>query len=81
MKERGIINQNLSRLISEQIYHDLLMECDAGFPTPKTDSEIISQFTWKNPFNGSGENRKYLSIEIMGLTLVVALIILYKVFS
>lgn len=40
MKEIGIINRDISRLISEQGHGDLLMVVDAGFATPN-DIEVV----------------------------------------
>ncbi len=34
MKEQGMINREISKLISEQGHTDLLMVCDAGFAIP-----------------------------------------------
>jgi D-ribose pyranase len=40
LKEIGILNRGVAKVISEQGHHDLLMVCDAGFATPK-DVEVI----------------------------------------
>lgn len=34
MKELGIINRGIEKVISEQGHKDLLMVCDAGFSIP-----------------------------------------------
>ena len=35
MKETGVINRNLARLLSEQGHQDRMMVCDAGFAIPQ----------------------------------------------
>lgn len=35
MKEIGILNRGVAKLVSEQGHHDLLLLCDAGFAIPK----------------------------------------------
>lgn len=35
MKETGVLNRNLAKLLSEQGHQDRMMVCDAGFAIPK----------------------------------------------
>lgn len=65
MKEIGILNRGVAKLISEQGHRDLLMVCDAGFATPK-DVEVIDISIKENQplvVEFLNELKKYYSVE------------------
>jgi len=47
MQETGLLNRGLSRVISEQGHHDMLMVVDAGFAIPK-DLDVVDLSLKKN---------------------------------
>ena len=65
MKEVGIINRGLSKVISEQGHQDLLMICDAGFSTPKDVEVIDISFKGNQPnvVEILNELKKFFSVE------------------
>lgn len=65
MKEIGILNRGVAKVISEQGHHDLLMVCDAGFATPK-DVEVIDISMKENQprvIDFLNELKKFFSVE------------------
>lgn len=65
MKEVGILNREVSKVISEQGHQDLLMVCDAGFSTPK-DVEVIDISLKENSptvVEFLNELKKFFSVE------------------
>lgn len=65
LKEIGILNRDIAKLISEQGHQDLFMVCDAGFATPK-DVEVIDISMKENQprvIDFLNELKKYFSVE------------------
>ena len=65
LKEIGILNRGVAKVISEQGHHDLLMVCDAGFATPK-DVEVIDISMKENQprvVEFLNELKKFFSVE------------------
>lgn len=65
MKEIGILNRGVAKVISEQGHHDLLMVCDAGFATPK-DVEVIDisiKVNQPRVIDFLNELKKFFSVE------------------
>jgi D-ribose pyranase len=67
MKEIGIINRGLAKIISEQGHHDLLMVVDAGFAIPKGLEVVDLSFAENKPMviEVLTEIEKYFSVEKM----------------
>ncbi len=67
MKEVGIINRGIAKVISEQGHQDLLMVCDAGFSIPKEIEVIDVSVSENNPgvLGLLNELKKYFSVEKM----------------
>lgn len=67
MKEIGILNRKISRVISEQGHQDLLMVVDAGFATPLEIEVIDISLCKNNPMviDVLSELRKFFSVEKM----------------
>ena len=65
MKEHGILNRNLSRIIAEQGHQDLLLVTDAGFAIPKGMEVLDLSIEENNPMVLEVLNviRKYHSVE------------------
>jgi D-ribose pyranase len=65
VQEVGPINRGLSKVISEQGHHDLLMICDAGFSIPKDVEVIDISFKENQPkvIEILNELRKFFSVE------------------
>jgi D-ribose pyranase len=65
MKEIGIVNRQIAKLISEQGHMDLLMVVDAGFPIPKEVECIDISWSENKPMvlEVLVELRKYFSVE------------------
>lgn len=57
MKEIGLLNRGVSKLISEQGHHDLLLVCDAGFAIPE-GIEVVDI---------SMEKNKPMTLEALGM--------------
>jgi len=49
MKEIGLINRNLAKVVAEQGHHDLLMVVDAGFAIPLGVETIDISLSENNP--------------------------------
>ncbi len=67
MKEVGIINRGIAKIISEQGHGDLLMVVDAGFAIPK-DLELVDLSLSENVplvLDVLAELKKYFSVEKM----------------
>lgn len=67
MKEVGIINRGIAKIISEQGHGDLLMVVDAGFAIPK-DLELVDLSLSENVplvLDVLAELKKYYSVEKM----------------
>ena len=65
MKEIGIINRGIARVISEQGHQDFLMLCDAGFAIPK-DVEVVDVSIRENQpriIDILNELKKFFSVE------------------
>jgi D-ribose pyranase len=65
MKEVGIINRGIAKIISEQGHNDLLMVVDAGFAIPK-DLEVVDLSLSENVpmvLDVLKELKKYYSVE------------------
>ena len=65
MKEIGIINRGIARVISEQGHQDLLMVCDAGFAIPK-DMDVVDISIKENQpsvIEFLNELKKFFSVE------------------
>ena len=65
MKEIGIINRGVARVISEQGHQDLLMVCDAGFAIPK-DMDVVDISLKENQpsvIEFLNELKKFFSVE------------------
>ena len=67
MKELGIINRGLAKIISEQGHHDLLMVVDAGFAIPKGLEVVDLSLAENKPvvMEVLTEIEKYFSVEKM----------------
>ena len=67
MKEVGIINRGIAKILSEQGHQDLLMVCDAGFSIPKEIEVIDVSVSENNPrvLELLNELKKYFSVEKM----------------
>lgn len=67
MKELGIINRGIAKIISEQGHQDLLMVCDAGFAIPKNIEVIDISLKENSPMviDTLVVLKKYFSIEKM----------------
>jgi len=65
MKEIGIVNRELSRLLSEQGHGDLLMVVDAGFAIPKSADVVDISLTENCPLviDTLQELQKFFSVE------------------
>ena len=65
MKEIGIVNRELSRLLSEQGHGDLLMVVDAGFAIPKSADVVDISLTENCPMviDTLKELKKFFSVE------------------
>ena len=67
MKELGIINRSISKVLSEQGHNDLLMVVDAGFAIPK-EVEVVDISLGENKpmvLEVLAELRKFFSVEKM----------------
>lgn len=67
MKEVGIVNRGIAKIISEQGHNDLLMVVDAGFAIPK-DLEVVDLSLSENVpmvLDVLAELKKYYSVEKM----------------
>lgn len=67
MKEVGIVNRGIAKIISEQGHQDLLMVVDAGFAIPKGIEVIDISLSENNPMVLTilAELKKFYSIEKM----------------
>lgn len=67
MKEVGIINRSLDKILSEQGHQDLLMVTDAGFAIPKGIEVVDVSLSENKPkvIEVLHELRKYFSVEKM----------------
>ena len=67
MKEIGITNRQIAKIISEQGHMDLLMVVDAGFPIPKEVECIDISLSENKPMvlEVLAELKKYFSVEKM----------------
>lgn len=67
MKEVGLLNRGLAKIISEQGHQDLLMVVDAGFPIPKEVEVIDISLSINNPMVVIvlAELKKFFSVEKM----------------
>jgi D-ribose pyranase len=67
MKEVGLINRNLAKVVAEQGHQDLLMVVDAGFPIPLGIETIDISLSENNPMvvEMLAELRKFHSVEKM----------------
>lgn len=65
MKEVGLINRGLAKIISEQGHQDLLMVVDAGFAIPKEIEVIDISLSVNNPMvmDVLAELKKFFSVE------------------
>lgn len=65
MKELGLINRNLSRIISEQGHQDLLLVADAGFAIPLGADTVDLSLKENTPMvlDVLNEIKKYHSVE------------------
>jgi D-ribose pyranase len=65
LKEIGILNRGVARVISEQGHHDLIMVCDAGFATPQGVEVIDISMKENQPrvIDFLTELKKYFSVE------------------
>jgi D-ribose pyranase len=65
MKEIGIVNRSIAKIISEQGHHDSLMVVDAGFAIPK-EVEVVDISLGENKpkvVEVLNELKKYFSVE------------------
>jgi D-ribose pyranase len=71
MKEVGLINRNLAKIITEQGHQDLLMVVDAGFAIPLGVETIDISLSENNPMvlDVLAELRKFHSVEKMILAI------------
>ena len=67
MKEVGIVNRGIAKIISEQGHQDLLMVVDAGFAIPKEVEVVDISLGANNPtvLTLLSELRKFYSVEKM----------------
>jgi D-ribose pyranase len=67
MKELGILNRGIAKIISEQGHRDLLMVCDAGFSIPVGMEVIDVSISENKPgvVEILNELKKYFSVEKM----------------
>jgi len=67
MKEVGIVNSKIARVISEQGHRDLLMVVDAGFAIPNHIKVIDISLSENNPMvvDVLAELKKFYSVEKM----------------
>ena len=67
MKEIGIVNREIARIISEQGHHDFLMVVDAGFAIPKEVEVVDVSIAENKPMvlEVLTELKKYFSVEKM----------------
>jgi D-ribose pyranase len=67
MKEIGLINRSISKVVAEQGHQDLLMVVDAGFPIPLGIETIDISLSQNNPMvlDVLEELKKYYSVEKM----------------
>ena len=67
MKEVGLINRNLAKVVAEQGHQDLLMVVDAGFAIPLGIETIDISLSENNPMvvDVLAELRKFHSVEKM----------------
>lgn len=67
MKELGIINRSIAKVLSEQGHQDLLMVVDAGFAIPKEIKVVDISLGENNPMvlTVLAELRKFFSVEKM----------------
>lgn len=65
MKEIGIVNRSIAKIISEQGHHDSLMVVDAGFAIPKEVEVVDISLGENNPkvVEVLYELKKYFSVE------------------
>jgi D-ribose pyranase len=65
MKEIGIVNRELSRVLSEQGHGDLLMVVDAGFAIPKGADVVDISLAQNSPLviDTLQELKKFFSVE------------------
>ena len=65
MKEIGLINRNMAKIIAEQGHHDLLMVVDAGFAIPAGVEVVDLSLRENQPrvLEVLGELEKYHSVE------------------
>lgn len=67
VKEVGLINRGIAKIISEQGHQDMLMVVDAGFAIPKEVEVIDISLSRNNPMvmNVLAELKNYFSVEKM----------------
>jgi len=67
MKEVGLINRNLAKVVAEQGHQDLLMVVDAGFAIPSGVETVDISLSENKPMvlEVLGELRKFYSVEKM----------------
>jgi D-ribose pyranase len=67
MKEIGLINRSISKVVAEQGHQDLLMVVDAGFPIPLGIETIDISLSQNNPMvlDVLTELKKFYSVEKM----------------
>jgi len=67
MKEVGLINRNLAKVLTEQGHQDLLMVVDAGFAIPKEIEVVDISLAENKPMvlEVLAELRKFFSVEKM----------------
>ncbi|WP_372932375.1 D-ribose pyranase [Mariniphaga sediminis] len=67
MKEVGLINRNLAKIVAEQGHQDLLMVVDAGFPIPLGVETIDISLSENKPvvLDVLTELKKFYSVEKM----------------
>ena len=67
MKEVGLINRNLAKVVAEQGHQDLLMVVDAGFAIPLGVETVDISLSENNPMvlDVLAELRKFHSVEKM----------------
>jgi D-ribose pyranase len=67
MKEIGLINRSISKVVAEQGHQDLLMVVDAGFPIPLGIETIDISLSQNNPMvlDVLAELKKFYSVEKM----------------
>lgn len=67
VKEIGLINRGIAKIISEQGHNDLLMVVDAGFAIPKEVEVVDISLSVNNPMvlDVLAELKKFFSVEKM----------------